>query len=337
VNKLSLAFAVGSIGSMLLGITKGCGTTESPGGRLLPTEGGTGGAPGITDSGGTGSSRTPIGRACLKDADCGGRGIICLASTSKDLLGGGPPNGMCVIDCSADETLCDASSLCIGFQSTSTAFCMQRCSVGPTQTGDEKCHSRKDVACDDSPGVGFCRPVCRNDRDCGTRKCDLGSGFCRDAVDLTGTLAIGSPCDPNAAVDKCLGSCVPLTSPDAGLVSGGRPGMCAGFCTIGGLGCGSDTSAQGALPAACLFDGTNQGGDVGDIGLCGQLCDCNDECKAYQRTCRPFPSAEQQGFGRKGYCGGVTDSTTGKPAENLPCGTVPPTPDSGGAKDAGSD
>jgi hypothetical protein len=320
---------------MLLGITQGCGTNETAGkGRLL-SEGGAG-APGKTDGGPNGTARTPIGRACLKDSDCGGGGITCLTSASRALLGGGPPNGMCVVDCSADQTICDASSICIGFQATSTAFCMEQCNVGPTQTGDEKCHSRKDMACDDSPGTGFCRPVCRNDRDCGTRKCDLGTGFCLDAADLTGTLPIGTPCTPGAAVDKCLGSCVPLTSNDAGT----GPGMCAGFCTIGGLGCGADATSQSTLAAACLFDGTMAGGDVGDIGLCGQLCDCNDECKAYNRTCRPFPTAEQASFGRKGYCGGATDPTTGKPSENLPCTTVPK-PDAGGlpkpSKDAAAD
>jgi hypothetical protein len=333
VKKLTLAGAVGSIGSMLLGLTQGCGTNETSGGRIIGSDAGDA-ATVLTDDGGGGgggviSSRTPFGRSCLKDQDCGGRGIICLTSDSRALQGGGPPNGMCVADCSSDPTICgqiDASSVCVGFSSSPVvAYCLQRCVVGPIPTGDEKCHKRLDTACfqgqtsTGAPGAAFCNPVCRNDKDCGTRKCDLSSGFCMDAKDLPGTLPIGSPCDPALTPDPCRGFCGPLTADP------GSPGVCEGLCELGSPGCGTDPNSSAPPAAACLFGPAEA--DLGDLGSCAQLCDCNDDCKVEGLTCRPFPSAQEAtALGRPGYCGDKLD-TAGKVAASIAC--------TGGKRDAG--
>jgi hypothetical protein len=307
---------------MLLGVTQGCGTNEPARGALLGSDAGDAGGILVDDAGGiTVGSRTPFGKPCLKDTDCGGRGIICLPSDSKALGGGGPPNGMCVADCSTDPTVCgklDPSATCVGFSDTPVvAYCLQRCVIGTPPTGDEKCHKRLDTACfqgTSASGAGFCSPQCRNDADCGARKCDLASGLCMDAKDLIGTLAIGSPCDAGLPKDPCRGFCLPLNFNDAGT----GPGMCTGFCPLGSLGCGSDPASP---TAACLFAYTSADEKAGDLGICGQLCDCNDECKTEGRACRPFTDPnEVAAFGHAGYCGGAVDSGTGKPAESIACG-----------------
>jgi hypothetical protein len=326
VNKLSLVVAVGSLGSVLLGVTQGCGTNEALRGSLVGRDAGDAGTVLRDDSGGgggggSGNSRTPFGKPCLKDADCGGRGIICLSSDSKALGGGGPPNGMCSLDCSGDPTVCskmDASATCVGFSSSPVvAYCLQRCTIGLVRTGDEKCHTRLDVACfqgNDPSGNGFCSPQCRYDKDCGTRKCDLSTGLCMDAKDVTGTVPIGSPCDSGLANDPCVGFCLPLNPNDAGT----GPGMCTGFCPLGSLGCGSDPSSSSLPAAACLFAYTSSDEDSGDLGICGALCDCNDDCKAPGRTCRPFPTGQASAYRRAGYCGGAVD-VNGKANESIAC------------------
>ena len=329
MNKLSLAFAVGSLGSLFLGLTQGCGTNEvRPGGGLLPDAGDSGVFK--NDGSVTNSSRTPFGRACLKDADCGGGGITCVTSGSKAFDGGGPANGMCSADCSADQTLCarlDPNSICVLLSSAPlAAYCLQGCTAGAAQIGDEKCHARSEVACgqlQDSSGnaisssAGACFPQCRNDVDCGTRKCDLGSGFCKDAADVIGTLPIGSACDAGLIRDLCVGRCEALNANDAGT----GPGECVGLCPLGSAteGCGNDPTGKAPPAAACLF-GSSASSGQGDIGFCGQLCDCKDDCqKTPGLTCRPFVAADAAAFHRPGYCGNTTDSTTGKAAESIPC------------------
>lgn len=321
MNKISLAFAVGSLGSMLLGVTQGCGKNEAVHGVIVGSDAGDA-AVLVDDAGGiTVGSRTPFGKPCLKDTECGGRGVICLQSTSKALGGGGPPNGMCVADCSSDPSVCtnlDPSATCVAFSTAPlVAYCLQRCVIGTPGPGVEKCHQRLDAACaqgSKAPGAGFCVPQCRNDADCGTRKCDLGSGFCMDAKDITGTLSIGSPCDAGLSKDPCRGLCLPFGANDAGT----GPGMCTGVCQLGSLGCGNDPASPTPPIAACLFGSADE--RTGDAGLCAQLCDCNDACKSEGYACLPFVDAQEAAtLGHAGYCGGAVDSTTGKPRESIAC------------------
>jgi hypothetical protein len=316
--------SMGTLAALIGGLTQACSSepVASKGG-LLGSDGGGGqgnpdGSPGV---GGASSSRlTPLGKACLKDSDCGRTGITCLTSASSALAGEGAPGGTCVADCTADgPAACaaiDSTSICIGFTSTGPSYCLQGCTIGPTAANDQKCHKRLDVACDDqnsTDGTGFCRPVCRGDFDCGSRKCDLGTGFCQDAAKL-GTLAIGSACDPKAAKDPCAGVCVPVSSK-----APAGPGLCEGFCSLGGVGCGVDPAYKGPGQVACLFDGTTgRGGDLGDLGLCGSLCDCDKDCNVPGRVCRPFTQAtEAAGFQRAGYCASAVDQA-GKALPNIP-------------------
>jgi hypothetical protein len=236
---------------------------------------------------------------------------------SSDLAGAGPPNGYCAGDCTTDVQACaalDPNSVCVRFgaEAGAAAFCLEACTVGSTQL---KCHNRPDVACDDTgapaPGEGFCRPTCRGNIDCGARRCDIGSGFCVDEPLPAGALPIGSPCNPAAATESCNGACTPLTENPSG------PGMCGGLCTLGAVGCGAEPKDP-KPPAACLFALTDAEPGRGDLGLCGQLCNCDDECKADQRACRPLPAADAQALGFLGYCGGAVD-VNGTPTEHLAC------------------
>lgn len=270
------------------------------------------GAPGTTGTGLTGVPGTPIGRACRTDTDCGGGKAFCLTPTENVSGMGGPPNGICVGDCTLNAGACatiDPLSVCVAFSAAGgKAYCLESCTVGAGAAGaDPKCHNRPDVACDDStgttPGEGICVPSCRGDFDCGARKCDVGTGFCNDSAVLTGTQPIGSSCDPKAAIDRCVGACFPLDA-------AGTAGICGGLCTIGTVGCGQTTDPTAQLDAACLVDGTVIGqGDIGDVGLCGALCDCDTQCTAKGQVCRPGEASMQSALGRAGYCGGSVDQT----------------------------
>jgi len=338
---LSLA----AVSALLVLSTYGCSDDKEPdgiikpdGGKIEPNDDGGG------SGGRTGVSTSRIGRNCVRDVDCGGQGLTCMLSTSDALGGGGPPGGYCVADCSEDATVCqdvDANSVCVRFSSGTTggpAYCLEGCIVGPVPATSTKCHSRQDIACDDTgaptPGEGFCRPTCRGDADCGTRKCDLGSGFCVDASEITGTLPIGSPCDPKPP-EECAGACFPLTQDGED-----GPGMCAALCSIGTFGCGNDPNSTDPPVAACLFALTDAPPGAGDLGLCGRLCDCDSDCLGtFQRVCRPFNDAEEEeASGHKGYCGGQFDPDTDEPNEHIACasdggvpdsGTTPPKPDGG--------
>jgi hypothetical protein len=357
VTKRSPAFlSLIAVSTLVVMSTYACSDTKEPKGGILDDhegglidpgdEGGAGGRPGATAS--------RIGRPCVRDVDCGGQGLTCMTAASSDLGGGGPAGGYCVADCSEDVAICqtlDPNSVCVRFSSGTVAgpaFCLEGCTVGQTTAvATSKCHNRLDAACDDTgaptPGEGFCRPTCRGDFECGTRKCDLGSGFCVDASEITGTLPIGSPCDPSPP-EECAGACFALTEDGAD-----GPGMCAALCTLGSPGCGLDPNSTEIPNAACLFVLTDADGGTGDLGLCGRLCDCDDDCTAYQRACRPWGDAaseEQSGF--KGYCGGQFDANGAK-TEHIACtgradagkpdsGTV--VPDSGGPApvlDSGTD
>jgi hypothetical protein len=306
----------------------GSGGTASPGGGsggVTPPLGAAGlsgvgvkglaGAPGTGTPGLTGVPGTPIGRSCRTDTDCGGGKLFCLTPTSSSSGLGGPPNGLCVADCTANTGGCasiDPLSVCVSFSAVNgKAYCLEGCTVGASS--GTKCHDRPDLACDDStgtaPGDGLCVPSCRGDADCGARICDLGTGFCNDRAVLGGTLPIGSSCDPQAATDRCEGACLPLDS-------AGATGMCGGLCTLGIVGCGEDPASNAPLSAACLFDGTVLGkGDTGDIGLCGALCDCDAQCAAKGTLCRPLAASLQSGLGRAGYCG--IANATSAPADHL--------------------
>jgi hypothetical protein len=162
--------------------------------------------------------------------------------------------------------------------------------------------------------VTACLPACSGDFDCSSGQyCDFLAGMCTPGKS-TG-LAIGASCDPSATNDPCNGFCSAID--DAGKI-----GECEGFCALSPnlTGCGWD--GKSTANAACLF-GTplSPANDLGlnDLGICGALCDCNDDCKVQTEVCidDSGKNAVQQIWGRAGYCRPLLSGET--QADSIAC------------------
>jgi hypothetical protein len=266
-----------------------------------------------------------IGKACSKDGDCAS-GLTCLPSTGNAMVTGGPAGGVCSLDCSqGDSTTCqavDPNALCVRMDRVGlVAYCLEGCLIGTT-IGGAKCHNRRDTACraaDSSNTIGFCISTCRGDFDCGSRKCDPGSGFCVDAI-AGGTDPIGTACDPTATTNNCTGKCLAISSTDA---------FCSGVCTLGQAGCGLDPTSSAPLDADCQWQ--SGAGSDGDQGFCGQLCNCDGECRNSKFVCTPLDAQTSASLGRAGLCAPSIDPVTGAPAAGIKCTAA----GTGGAAGAG--
>jgi hypothetical protein len=147
----------------------------------------------------------------------------------------------------------------------------------------------------DPAGFG-CIPLCATDADCGSRKCDLGTGLCTDFV--TPGAPIGSPCSVDS---DCAGAiCYPFVISDAAA----SPGVCSALCRLGNTeGCGFRTSPLDAGPpvGACLLGPGSAA--PGDIGICAQLCDTVNDCSTQDSRWNCLPDADvRSAFGHAGYC-----------------------------------
>lgn len=267
------------------------GTDESD--VMRPGTGGTTTTPPTIPTTPPSGGSSPFGRSCDIDGDCA-PGLRCMEVDSGEWLGGGPAHGYCTADCSADPGICfdaDPSSLCVQFDGPEPkAMCMQGCGLGPVQ----KCQNRADVACDvfSLNGYGFCRPMCRSDADCDGLSCDVGSGSCVE--ELPEGDPIGAECDPDAAVSTCQsGFCLPFTEEYA---------FCTGWCTLGTIGCGSDsTMPEDPGEPLCTWP-LASGSDFGDLGLCHQRCDCDDDCLHPDFRCLIVSDDFAEVLGTAGLC-----------------------------------
>jgi hypothetical protein len=257
-----------------------------------------------------------FGTPCIKTLDCG-PGLVCVTSSSNT-YGGGMPNGLCTLDCSADIlSPVDTASVCARISDTAVcaqasptkAFCTEGCTFGSGVDPSDKCHGRKDMACTtDALGTSFCRTVCRGDFDCGGRICDLASGLCKDSLPSYRKLPIGTKCDPGAAPDPCEGVCIEL---DDGSGPTGI-GFCSGYCRLGATpNCGASPSSSAPPTASCLYGGEDTP-DLGDVAICAPLCDCNDDCASRDFICDPAPGLMAQ-LGRLGTCT-LPSAAAGDPA-----------------------
>jgi hypothetical protein len=348
-TRLSIVTSVGVFSAALVGLMPACGSDSNNGnnGRLL--EGGVGGTGGSKNTGtggtpstatggagggaagnGTVTPTTPIGQTCLKDSDCGTMGLKCLLPSGTEFLGGGVPNGVCTLDCSADInsvspsaiSACakvDSSATCLQVSATQ-GFCWELCTIGPVPSTEIKCHNRRDMGCYDPDGIGmgYCKPSCRGDFDCGTRKCDLSEGICVDSIPADRKLPLGSKCDPQLTNDPCQGRCIGVSSSDSGALA--DVGFCSGLCKIGEIACGVDPTSKTNIAADCLF-APDQNADLGDLGFCAQLCDCNDNCQDPDFICSSLPSQLVSQIGRKGACNPKEGANSGEP-NGIKCTTT---------------
>ncbi len=267
-----------------------------------------------------------VGATCQKDADCA-KGLTCLTSTTDSLGSGGPPNGLCSVSCAAngqqDCDRVDTNSFCAADRTGALRFCHELCDFGPPDGGFPKCHERNDMACSPSQSTnrGLCAPTCRGDYDCVGRVCDPGTGLCSKSV--SGSLPFGSACDGSAQTTDCIGTCGTLgtSAPSTG------NSFCTMTCALGRpAACGQDPNASGPPTAGCIFSFDSSEGD-GDVGECGQLCDCDSDCKNPGFICSPNAG---KNAGRAGAC--VPKLTFDGLTPGMSCGAGKPKP----VSDAGS-
>jgi hypothetical protein len=308
------------------GAVPGSGGTGTSGGGNAGSGGSTSGTGGGVSGGGSGGAAATanIGAECEADGDCGS-GLICITADSTIFGSGGPAGGLCSRECEADAD-CGNAAYCVPFEEDATSgYCIEACETG--SAGEPKCHQRSNVACGllglvptttactsrDDCGSGQlcdteagtcgdivpgCVPTCGGDFDCGSGQyCSFATGLCTDGSGSG--LDIGELCDPAAATNPCSGFCSATNE-------AGTEGICSALCTLSPTLAGCGWSGEGAADAACLF-GTvlSPEGDLGagDIGLCGVLCDCNDDCNAENDRCVDETGGDVLSlFGRNGYC-----------------------------------
>jgi hypothetical protein len=223
---------------------------------------------------------------------------------------------LCVLDCARDASVCeaaDASSKCVVLDDKGTtdkaddvAFCLPRCALGDPATNDDKCRGRIDLVCNEDTagtGLGYCRPACRADLDCGTRRCDLRTGLCSDMPPAGDP--IGAACD--VGMSKCAGGCID---------HGSNYAECSGVCSFGTPGCGQDPSAAPPYNFFCYLDPSGRGG-AGDLGYCTRVCDCDDDCARADAVCEPQDSLKAK-TGRAGVCASKTFASGGT-RPSIPC------------------
>lgn len=302
------------------------GSSSSSTSNTASSAGGNASATTSTVSSTTGAGGAPpedipgLFEPCEADDDCQSD-LICVAADSSSLLVGGPAHGVCTTPCGGDTT-CGASSACILFSdSGDTGYCLPICGVAD---GTQDCLGRPDAVCDvlpigvscssdlDCGGVTICvggecqlpvcLPKCRSDGDCpDDRFCDPGLGECVD--DEPNGLGLNEICDPDATTDECNGFCAAGSTAD-------EPARCFQTCTLGVYPtCGSESLDDGT--AECLIPYID-GADIGDLGFCVQLCDCNSDCPDEGIDCISFESIDFDPTivrGRAGFCATGADDT----------------------------
>lgn len=279
-----LALVVISFGT--LAATVSCGSDEVTGGPGVGgglITGGTGGAAGkggAVGRGGTGGGTGTVvagglGLPCLADIDCGD-GLTCLVSNGTDLGTGGPANGLCTLSCTQDTDCASAETGagCVSFDGVN-GVCLESCVPGNPLDMNTKCQGRSDFLCADlaqtgNPPAPFCVPLCQFDAQCGTGAfCNPLSGLC-EKTRRTGD-PVGTPCDPSATTDRCLGFCLQTSATGVTPVTG----ACTEFCSAG-----TECFYTGAKPGGFCAR-IPQGSGLLDLGICESSCNCDSDC--------PFP------------------------------------------------
>jgi hypothetical protein len=237
--------------------------------------------------------------------------------TSTDINGEGPSAGFCLAPCppGGSDSFCagvDATAKCVTLDDKGTTstdddvvYCMPGCKIGDTKDPD-KCRSRPDSVCAEKPEgsrTGYCRPACRNDKDCAPRHCDIGTGLCGDAAPSGDS--IGAACDPGNSA--CAGGCFPEANNYA---------ECSGPCSYGEPGGCGQAQTTPPYDYFCYIDGA-LGAGAGDLGYCARVCSCDNDCGRPDAVCEPTPDIAGK-TGRPGVCGSKMFAN-GTARKNIPC------------------
>ena len=297
----------------------GSGASGDPGEGSIITAGGAGtsGAVGHAGAGNTGGdsgsgSTTPasgtLGATCVVDSDCGA-GLTCLTSDSTTLGGlGGPSLGLCTVTCALDSDCApfEAGAGCVNYGTTNDpqAFCFEGCVQGSDGTVTQ-CQGRPDIACADlsDPTLTtvpnpFCVPQCRSDLECGTGLfCNPQTGLC-NKTKPTGD-PVGTACDPAAATNNCLGTCIGVRDSQNNLTTGFCADLCSGYAAC-------DFGAGLNATGFCMGQLSSNFG-LGDLGYCEPLCDCSGDCKISGDKCQAWQNsaagaADKTDLKSDGFC-----------------------------------
>jgi hypothetical protein len=202
------------------------------------------------------------------------------------------------------ESFADAACVAFDVSATQRAYCFSTCRHGTPEL--RKCGNRTDTACEkleSEQELGFCRPFCTSDEDCGERRCDRRHGVCTEA--LPESADFGRPCSTaTAGADEaeeanCSGICV--------LLDGSDIAVCSHRCIYGDI---KSCTGSKEAPSLCALAAGN--GSVGDVGYCAELCDSSEQCQHPDVCCDPFSSQTVRDLvGRAGVCAATTGGDTG--------------------------
>lgn len=242
-----------------------------------------------------------IGTPCASDAECpvgpgGETPLTCITQTSTAFGEGGPQGGYCSAPCttSAECGAIDGPSAC----NTDVGYCFRLCQPGDSEA---KCSGvyQACLPADAEQGIGVCLPVCTSDLSCGEGLfCNLTAqnGVLCTPEERTGG-EVGAPCTQDTEATDCKsGLCVTF--------QGDPPvSFCSDFCTFGNFqeGCGFNPTSGAPREALCGLT-ADPAGDIGDLGLCVELCDEGTDCGQPGWGCEIFPAELQTAFGRAGQC-----------------------------------
>lgn len=244
-----------------------------------------------------------VGSPCDTDADCpvgpgGETPLTCVTSSSTAFAGGGPEGGYCTLPCTESDQCAavDGPSFCgLQDEAGNGGYCFRLCVPGPDGT---KCPSLGSACLPVEDGIGVCTPVCGSDFACGDGLfCNLapeGMAVC-SATERSGGETGAACTEATADVDCKSGFCI---SP------GGDPAeaFCTTYCTLGlSDACGFNEGAGLPRDAVCAL-APSVNADLGDLGLCIELCDVAGDCEQAGWICEDLPADIQPEFGRQGRC-----------------------------------
>jgi hypothetical protein len=220
------------------------------------------------------------------DSKCHGRARVACAPVLDDTTSGSFCRPLCSNDADCAPKTCDpVHGVCIDGAPQNWSF-GQRCDPNAGAAGAPRTEAGTDAPIEDearigdtgmdAAGVGDARGEATG------ADVNAGKGFDATVQGDGSTSGVGVMCD---------GLCVRLN---------GVTSVCSRRCVFG------DTSecapATGGLRlGGCLF--ATQGGSIGDVGYCGELCDCSEDCFEPAFVCDSFDDANlERTFGRKGVC-----------------------------------